>query len=306
MQCTNQHYSYQLKGVVFMNKANQLVINYHITEKCNYDCHYCYAKWAKPNELHRNVDEMKRVLSKLAEYFLSPNPIQQQLQYQSVRLNFAGGEPLLLKQRLIDALDFAIELGFETSIITNGHLISDEFIAKHSHKLQLLGVSYDACRYEVQKQIGRITRSGNVLSVERLQSIFKQVKRHSPSTKLKINTVVNQFNSEEDFTGVMASLQPDKWKVLRVLPVFDSIQTISDQQFESFIERHQSLVHCMSAENNDSMTNSYLMLSPDGAFFQNGNGSSGYFKSRPLLTTPIDVALAESGFDAIKFAQRYH
>lgn len=42
-----------------MNKANQLVINYHITEKCNYDCHYCYAKWAKPNELHRNVDEMK-------------------------------------------------------------------------------------------------------------------------------------------------------------------------------------------------------------------------------------------------------
>ncbi|ENM5918042.1 radical SAM protein [Vibrio mimicus] len=288
-----------------MNTVNQLVINYHITEKCNYDCHYCYAKWAKPNELHRNVDEMKRVLSKLAEYFLSPNPIQQQLQYQSVRLNFAGGEPLLLKQRLTDVLDYAIELGFKTSIITNGHLISDEFITEHSHKLQLLGVSYDACQYGVQKQIGRITRSGNVLSVERLKSIFQQVKRHSPTTELKINTVVNQFNSREDFTALITDLQPNKWKVLRVLPVFDSIQTISDQQFETFVERHQRVAYCMSVENNESMTNSYLMLSPDGAFFQNGNGSTGYFKSRPLLMTSIDVALAEAGFDVLKFAQRY-
>lgn len=288
-----------------MNQANQLVINYHITEKCNYDCYYCYAKWAKPNELHRNIDEMKRVLSKLAQYFLSPNPIQQQLQYQSVRLNFAGGEPLLLKQRFIDALDYAIELGFKTSIITNGHLISDQFIAEHSHKLQLLGISYDSCHFDNQQKIGRITAAGKVLSPERLQAIFQQVKHHSPTTELKINTVVNQFNSEEDFTALMMDIRPNKWKVLRVLPVFDSIQTIGDAQFDAFVERHQSVSHFMSVENNDSMTNSYLMLSPDGAFFQNGNNAQGYFKSRPLLTSPIDVALSETGFDATKFAQRY-
>jgi radical S-adenosyl methionine domain-containing protein 2 len=288
-----------------MNQANQLVINYHITEKCNYDCHYCYAKWAKPNELHRNVDDMKTVLSNLAEYFLSPNPIQKQLQYQSVRLNFAGGEPLLLKQRFIDALDYAIELGFKTSIITNGHLITDQFIVDHSHKLQLLGISYDSYSIEGQQQIGRITPTGKVLSPERLQSIFKQVKSQSPTTDLKINTVVNQYNTEENFTDLIAAIQPNKWKVLRVLPVFDSIQPISNQQFDTFVERHQSVAHFMSAENNDSMTNSYLMLSPDGAFFQNGNNEQGYFKSRSLLTTPVDIALAETGFDAAKFAQRY-
>ncbi|WP_052813773.1 viperin family antiviral radical SAM protein [Shewanella sp. cp20] len=288
-----------------MSKANQLVINYHITEKCNYDCHYCYAKWAKPNELHRNLDDMKLVLSRLADYFLSPNPIQQQLQYQSVRLNFAGGEPLLLKQLFIEALDYAIELGFKTSIITNGHLISDQFIIEHSHKLQLLGISYDSCHIGGQQKIGRITASGKVLSAARLQSIFHQVKRQSPTTELKINTVVNQFNVEEDFTALITALQPNKWKVLRVLPVFDSIQTIRDPQFEAFVARHQAVKQVMSVENNDSMTNSYLMLSPDGAFFQNGDQAQGYFKSRPLLTTPIDVALAETGFDAVKFAQRY-
>ncbi|MGR5274121.1 viperin family antiviral radical SAM protein [Vibrio alginolyticus] len=288
-----------------MNQAKQLVINYHITEKCNYDCHYCYAKWAKPNELHRNLDDMKLVLNRLADYFLSPNSIQQQLGYQHVRLNFAGGEPLLLKQRFIDALDYALELGFDTSIITNGHLITDEFIAQHSHKLQMLGISYDACSLDVQQKIGRATASGKVLSPERLQSIFQQVKTVSPKTELKINTVVNQFNTEEDFNALMEAIQPNKWKVLRVLPVFDSIQTISDQQFDAFVKRHQSVSHLMSVENNDSMTNSYLMLSPDGSFFQNGNGSQGYFKSRPLICTPIETALAETGFDVAKFAQRY-
>lgn len=288
-----------------MNKAKQLVINYHITEKCNYDCHYCYAKWAKPNELHRNWDEMKSVLTRLADYFLSPNPIQQQLGYQSVRLNFAGGEPLLLKQRFIEALDYAIQLGFGASIITNGHLITDEFITQHSHKLQMIGISYDACDLHVQQQIGRATASGRVLSPERLHSIFRQIKAASPKTDLKINTVVTQFNTEEDFNVLMETLQPNKWKVLRVLPVFDSIQTISDQQFDAFVERHQAVSYLMSVENNDSMTNSYLMLSPDGAFFQNGNGSDGYFKSRPLISTPIETALAETGFDVAKFAQRY-
>ena len=288
-----------------MNKAKQLVINYHITEKCNYDCHYCYAKWAKPNELHRNLDDMKLVLNRLADYFLSPNSIQQQLGYQGVRLNFAGGEPLLLKQRFIDALDYAIELGFDTSIITNGHLITDEFITQHSHKLQMIGISYDAYGLDVQQKIGRATASGKVLPPERLQSIFQQVKTVSPLTELKINTVVNQFNTEEDFNALMEAIQPNKWKVLRVLPVFDSIQTISDQQFDAFVERHQSVSHLMSVENNDSMTNSYLMLSPDGSFFQNGSGSQGYFKSRPLIYTPIETALAETGFDVAKFAQRY-
>ncbi|GAD78880.1 hypothetical protein VEZ01S_07_00570 [Vibrio ezurae NBRC 102218] len=92
---------------------------------------------------------------------------------------------------------------------------------------------------------------------------------------------------------------------MRVLPVFDSIQTISNQDFDAFVARHQLVADVMSVENNDSMINSYLMLSPDGAFFQNGNDAQGYFKSRPLLSSKVEVALAETGFSAAKFAQRY-
>ncbi len=288
-----------------MNQVKQLVINYHITEKCNYDCHYCYAKWAKPNELHRDLAQMKAVLAKLADYFLNPNPIHDQLQYQSVRLNFAGGEPLLLKSRFIEALDYVKELGFEASVITNGHMITDEFIQTQGHKLQMLGISYDAVSNEVQKRVGRVTRSGLTLTPKRLTQIFQQMRVFAPKAELKINTVVNQFNIEEDLSELMASLTPKKWKVLRVLPVFDSIPTISDRQFSDFVLRHQLVSDFMSVENNESMTNSYLMLSPDGAFFQNGDEANGYFKSRPLFMTSIDTALAETGFDPVKFALRY-
>ncbi|WP_235868492.1 viperin family antiviral radical SAM protein [Vibrio ezurae] len=205
----------------------------------------------------------------------------------------------------MDALDYAVELGFKTSIITNGHLIDDQFIAEHSQKLQLLGISYDSSHFETQQQIGRVTSKSQNLSSERLQSIFQNVRHYSPTTELKINTVVNQFNHQEDFTSLIGHLQPDKWKVLRVLPVFDSIQTISNQDFDAFVARHQLVADVMSVENNDSMINSYLMLSPDGAFFQNGNDAQGYFKSRPLLSSKVEVALAETGFSAAKFAQRY-
>lgn len=288
-----------------MSQVNQLVINYHITEKCNYDCHYCYAKWAKPNELHRDLHQMKAVLAKLADYFLGSNPIRTQLKYESVRLNFAGGEPVLLKERFIEALNYAKELGFETSLITNGHLLTDDFISIHGSKFQMLGISYDAINENVQKQVGRVTRTGAILTAERLQNIFQQMRQFAPNTELKINTVVNQYNTEENFTALMEVLLPNKWKVLRVLPVFTSIATITDEQFSAFVERHRSANSFMSVENNDSMTGSYLMISPDGSFFQNGDQFGGYIKSRSLVTTPIGIALAETGFDPVKFANRY-
>lgn len=288
-----------------MSHVNQLVINYHITEKCNYDCHYCYAKWAKPNELHRDLHQMKAVLAKLADYFLGSNPIRAQLKYESVRLNFAGGEPVLLKERFIEALDYAKELGFETSLITNGHLLTDDFISNHGSKFQMLGISYDAISENVQKQVGRVTRTGAILTAERLQNIFQQMRQFAPNTALKINTVVNQYNTEENLTALMEVLLPNKWKVLRVLPVFKSIAAITDEQFSAFVERHRSANSFMSVENNDSMTGSYLMISPDGSFFQNGDQFGGYIKSRSLVTTPIGIALAETGFDPVKFANRY-
>ncbi|MBE1275022.1 viperin family antiviral radical SAM protein [Enterovibrio baiacu] len=285
--------------------TKQLVINYHMTERCNYDCHYCYAKWEQPHEIHKTDGAVDMLLERLADHFLQSNAIQDALGYESVRLNFAGGEPMLLKHRFTHALDMAQRLGFKTSLITNGHLIDDDFIQQHAAKMALLGISFDASQPDVQQSVGRMTRSGAYLSSASLIRMGQQLRQFAPETKLKINTVVNRHNLDENLTDVMRSLQPSKWKVLRVLPVFESIPTVTDEEFERFVKRHQSVQSIMSIENNDTMTGSYLMVSPDGRFYQNGGTQDGYLKSRSLLSTPIAMALAETGFHPEKFARRY-
>ena len=113
-----------LNALSQQNHKTDLVINFHITESCNYKCSYCYATWddlEAKNELHRSPNKVASLLKNLASYFLSDNSLKAKMGYENVRLNFAGGEPMLLGKRFIDAIKFANQLGFKTSLITNGH-----------------------------------------------------------------------------------------------------------------------------------------------------------------------------------------
>ncbi|WHR53209.1 hypothetical protein O8413_20755 [Vibrio furnissii] len=51
-------------------KTKELVINWHLTEVCNYGCKYCFAKWGRPNELHRYRQKVATLLDNLADYFI--------------------------------------------------------------------------------------------------------------------------------------------------------------------------------------------------------------------------------------------
>ena len=70
-------------------------------------------------------------------------------------------------------------------------------------------------------------------------------------------------------TEVIERLKPYKWKILKVLPVISDELAVSDQVFQSFVERHRHLETVLLAENNHDMTESYLMVDPLGRFFQN-------------------------------------
>ena len=76
---------------------------------------------------------------------------------------------------------------------------------------------------------------------------------------------------------------------------------VSDAAFEAFKARHAG-VEQMVAEDNDEMTSSYIMITPDGRFYQNTGGR--YEKSQPILSVGIEAALQEVGFDYQKFANR--
>ena len=81
--------------------------------------------------------------------------------------------------------------------------------------------------------------------------------------------------------------------------------SISDDQFNEFVHRHEHLRDKgieMAPENNDDMTESYLMVSPFGEFYQNLNNE--YIYSDKIHEVGVKTALGQVSFDYTKFVKR--
>lgn len=266
------------------SQLNELVINWHITETCNYNCTYCFAKWGKPNELHRSLDAIEKLLDKLANYFIHGDPeIKRTLGYQDVRLNFAGGEPMLLGSSFSTALGMAKQKGFKTSIITNGSYLLRSRFELPPNTLDMVGISFDSQQHPVRRELGRIDRKGNSFNIDELKLAIQNLSHTQKGLKTKINTVVNALNWEEDFSPL-----------------------ISDEQFSSFVERHSGKGLPISAESNNTMTESYLMIDPNGRFYQNSKGMSGYSYSERITDVGVETALNQINFNCNRFKSRYY
>ena len=294
-------------GVHMNNYINELVINFHMTEACNYRCDYCYATWdgAHSKELHRQEGSVEQLLDRLAAYFLSNNPLKQSMAYGAVRVNFAGGEPMLLGKRFSDALLHAKSKGFRTSIITNAAFLDDERLLELSRHIDVLGVSFDTPDEIIAGSIGRMDRKGVWISDIKLAHIATMYRQLNPLGVFKVNTVVNQHNYHESLVDVMKMVNPDKWKILRVLPIYGRIKPVSDSQFDGYLQRHELFSHLSVVEDNEDMKHSYLMINPEGCFYQNGKDELGYDISEPILKVGVEAAFSEIDFDSDVFFSRY-
>lgn len=287
----------------------ELVINWHITEACNYRCRYCYAHWdGAGRELLHNLPASVRMLENLFQFFdpaNEANPLRQHMDWQGVRLNLAGGEPLLYPELVCKILQASREIGFATSLITNASVLSVALAWELAPHLTLLGVSLDSGSAETNRQIGRQDTRGKLLATDRLGDALLEAKHLNPLLQLKLNTVVNALNCDEDLSTLIRLLSPQRWKVLRMLPVVTNDLAVSDMDFLAFVERHQHLGPVMCVEDNTEMVESYLMIDPHGRFFQNALGQSSYIYSRPISDIGVEKAFATVGMIPAKFCARY-
>ena len=284
----------------------ELVINWHITEVCNYSCKYCFAKWGRPKELHRSLEDIESLLDHLANYFIKGSPmLKSELQYEDVRLNFAGGEPMMLGSTFYIALQLAKQKGFKTSIITNGHYLINNKIDFPENLLDMIGISFDSQYLNTRKKIGRIDRKGNSLSADDLKLSIKNLVNSQHGVKTKINTVVSSLNWEEDFSDLIDEIQPYKWKVLHVMPSENNELLVSKDKFHQFVKRHSGLGLPLFPESNSTMTESYLMIDPHGRFYQNSSGNKGYKYSDSIINCGIEDALTQIKFSPKTFLSRY-
>ncbi|MFN3604302.1 MAG: radical SAM protein [Leptonema sp. (in: bacteria)] len=107
-------------------KETKPIVVWNVNEVCNMSCPHCYAnaKKNKKNTKELSEEESKRLLKKLWDY--------------GVRvIIFSGGEPLIRKD-IFSLIQFAIKLGFQCHLSTNGVLITK----KTAKILKELGVTY--------------------------------------------------------------------------------------------------------------------------------------------------------------------
>ncbi len=290
--------------------SDELVINWHLTEACNYSCRYCYSKWhtTEPSkELVRDHVASARLISEIFDLFF-PTPANHArlgMKWNSLRLSLAGGEPLLYDREIVQIAEQAKSVGFKVSIISNGSRLTTPLIAELAPQLSVLGLSLDSADPETNCGIGRADRRSRVLQLDGLAEIVRYGRRLNPSLRLKINTVVNALNFTEDMSHLIRQLEPDKWKVLRMLPAVTTDLAVADQEFAYFLDRHAALADLISAEDNTDMVESYIMIDPRGRFFQNSSSGGAYRYSAPILDVGINAAFRQINWQVEKFLARY-
>ena len=206
-----------------------LVINWHITDKCNYRCKYCFSSWQADEtggEVWRSEEKTKRLLEELWLAFDPDNvsnPLRSKLRWRSVRLSLAGGEATLLQERLIDITQHAKKLGFSVSLITNGSLLTEPYLTALIPGLSMLGLSVDSTAPQTNAAIGRSNRRGPPLTTQNFADITKWARTVNPGLTIKLNTVVNKVNAHENMSGLLNAVEAARWQVMRVLPDRQSV-----------------------------------------------------------------------------------
>jgi radical S-adenosyl methionine domain-containing protein 2 len=222
------------------------------------------------------------------------------------KVTFVGGEPTLVKS-LPSLVRFADELGMASMIATNGTGLTDQLLDQLAPPLTnrahpgAVKFSLDSGIGSVEKALGRGTGHHVELLLNRAAAV------RARGIPLMVNTVVTALNWQEEMHDILGELGPiERWKVLQVLRIegqndreWDSLKVTTDQ-FWQFVDRHRDLKPI--PEDNNAMTESYVMVDPLGRFFQNTGGRHNF--SRPILEVGVEAALSDVRWDRAKFLAR--
>ena len=156
-------------------------VNFHLWKPCNMMCEFCFATFRDiPSAVlpkgHLGRDGSLAVVESLAQAGFR-------------RLNFAGGEPTLCPW-LPDLIGRAKYLGLTTSVVTNGSLISGEWLNTVGGQLDWAALSIDSVQPDTLLRTGRTTRNGPMTAEDYL-CVARVLKERC--IRVKVNTVVSKL-----------------------------------------------------------------------------------------------------------------
>lgn len=207
-------------------------VNLHLTEVCNFKCRYCFAHFEKHSIL--NVEDWKQIILNCFQSGMVE------------AINFAGGEPLLFPG-LMELVHYARQLGLRCSLISNASLMDDAWIRENAGYFETIGISVDSFTDGIMQQIGRCNAKGEALTLDTLSHRLHLIHTLYPDVRLKLNTVVNRLNMNEDMAAafIKCHLPVSRWKLLKMCPFDDGCHSnaalaISDEEYFRFVQHQLS------------------------------------------------------------------
>lgn len=265
-------------------------VSFHIVKPCNAKCKFCYATFDDMHVKMMSLDDAKTIIKKLADAGVQ-------------KITFAGGEPMLFPW-IGEVIKYTKTLGVTTSLITNGFLLSVDFLDDMKGWLDWIGISIDSVILTTNQKIGR-THRGHAMHRSWYEWICQEISDRG--YHLKVNTVVCSLNKNDDLNSFLNLVKPERWKVFQALRVegqndaqFDSVK-VSDEEFNIFLTRHREQ-ESMVDESNVLMRGSYLLVDPQGRLFENSAGCHTY--SNSLIHNDINYCLSQISVDREMFLAR--
>lgn len=268
-------------------------INYHLWEKCNSNCKFCFGQFTNCKKTRLTKEESINIVYKIVNYGFE-------------KITFSGGEPTLCPW-LPELLKIAKTSGMVTCVVTNGSLINYDWLISYGKYIDWIALSIDSINSNINYKSGR-SNVNNTQNEDYYLNIINLIK--NAGIKLKINTVVSSYNLNDTLKPFILKTKPNRWKIFQALTIenenknYSGDFSISYTDFLAYKNANQipDYISIMISETNYQMKTSYLMISPNGRFFDNYMGIHNF--SKPILDVGINNALSDIIISPKKFINR--
>lgn len=230
------------------------------------------------------------------------------IQQQVKEINLAGGEPTLWPY-LPDLVKYIHSKGLRVSLIHNGSG-SLELYREIAPYLTTCGFSIDSVNPELQRRMGRCFHDGQVICAEEYEEKIDILRRGNPNIRIKVNTVVNSVNLEDDLSPQLRTWNVDRWKFLRCMPFSNgehdnSHMVISDADYTLYMQRllsqfdmdysHEQYRYIIKNTNviaERTLAGSYIMVDSNGCLVDDTKNTS-YIKVADLRKEDFREGLSQ-------------
>lgn len=177
--------------------SSPLKISMNITKQCNLRCEQCFSNSGALQEKELTTDQIFRLFDQMHKY-------------GTFFICIGGGEPLT-RLDLLDILEYGKEKQLAISIVSNGLLLSKDYIEKlNSKELDTFWISLDGLEENHEKLRGRGTYAKALAALELLRDNF--------NGKRAIRITLNKYNLNE-FKDLIKLAEDYQVNIIRITPL---------------------------------------------------------------------------------------